>query len=105
VIYVDNGQYRYRRMIMCHMLADTIEELHRAAQALGMRREWFQPMSFPHYDLSKSTRRQAVALGALEIERREVAELMRRLRTDPAFVATWKAEVALLGQQPPAQSR
>lgn len=53
----------------CHMFADTEEELHTMAQAIGMRRQWFQPFpthSLPHYDLSQSRRAEALRQGALE---------------------------------------
>ena len=65
---------------MCHMLADTPEELHAMASAIGMKRQWYQSpkkVSFPHYDLSLTTRALAVAKGAKEITRQEVAAVMR----------------------------
>jgi hypothetical protein len=62
------------------MIADTPAELHAMAEAIGMRRAWFQPASFPHYDVSLERRARAVALGAVEVDRRELARLMRRLR-------------------------
>jgi len=65
---------------MCHMLADTEEELHTFAFALGLKREWFQPLSTPHYDLSLERRRRALQLGAIEIDRYAVYELIKRWR-------------------------
>lgn len=65
---------------MCHMISDTIEELHEMAQKIGLKREWFQPKSFPHYDLSKSKRESALSLGAIEIDRRETVKIMRNFR-------------------------
>lgn len=51
----------------CHMWADTPEELHRMAHRIGMKREWFQEHpKLPHYDLTPSRRRLALALGAQE---------------------------------------
>jgi Protein of unknown function (DUF4031) len=79
-VYVDQSRHPYRRMICCHMVADTLEELHAIADAIGCRRAWFQPRSFPHYDLPKFRRAQAVALGAIEVDRRELARIMRRVR-------------------------
>jgi len=79
---------------MSHMLADTIAELHEMAALIGMRRDWFQPFSFPHYDVAQGRRAEAVKLGAVEISRQETAALMRRLRADPEFMAAWKAEVS-----------
>ena len=67
-------------MVTCHMVADTARELHAMAAAVGMRREWFQPLSSPHYDVSLSRRRAAVALGAAEVGRRELVGVLRRIR-------------------------
>ena len=81
-VYVDKARNGYRRMIMCHMIADTLDELHAMAEAIGMRREWFQPTSFPHYDVSLSRRSEAVQRGAVELERREFVLVMRKLRAE-----------------------
>lgn len=71
---------------MCHMLADTEIELHRMAEAIGARREWYQRhASTPHYDVPLSRRAAAIALGAKEIGRRETVELIRRIRQQPAL--------------------
>ena len=82
-VYVDGERNRYGRMIMCHMLADTPEELHAMAVAIGLKRQWYQgpdKASFPHYDLSLSRRAAAVAMGAKEITRQECAAHMRAVR-------------------------
>ena len=49
-VYVDNQKNPYGRMKMCHMLADTLEELHAMADLIGIKRKWFQNESTPHYD-------------------------------------------------------
>lgn len=91
MVYVDQEQNKFRRMVMCHMFADTIAELHEMAEAIGMRREWFQPLSFPHYDVAKGRRAVAVARGAVEVDRRTGAAIRRRLRACPKFRAEWMA--------------
>ena len=79
-VYVDGERNRFGRMIMCHMFADSLVDLHEMAQAIGMDREWFQPLSFPHYDVSLSRRAAAVAKGAIEVDRRTGCEIRRRVR-------------------------
>lgn len=79
-VYIDDARNRFGRMVMCHMLADTLDELHTMAEAIGMKRAWFQPKSFPHYDVSLSRRKQAVARGAVEMTQREIVGVIRRLR-------------------------
>lgn len=80
-VYVDKARNSFGRMVMCHMIADSFPELHEIAKAIGMKREWFQPLSFPHYDVSLSRRKTAVSLGAIEISRQEIAAHMKRIRS------------------------
>lgn len=79
-VYVDNARLPFGRMIMCHMTADTLEELHEMAQSIGIRRKWFQDKSIPHYDISLSKRAMAVELGAIEETSRESVTRIRKER-------------------------
>ena len=79
-VYVDDAYIPYRRMVMCHMIADTEAELHKMAAAIGMRREWFQNTRIPHYDVCKSRRQKAVELGAVEVTGRELIQKFRQLQ-------------------------
>lgn len=50
-VYVDDARLTYRRMVMCHMIADTPAELHAMAAAIGVARKWYQSpakASFPN---------------------------------------------------------
>ena len=65
----------------CHLVADSLEELHAFAWKLGLKRSWFQGMSdLPHYDLTIGMRFKAIRLGAVEIDRKTFIELMRKYR-------------------------
>lgn len=82
-VYVDGERNKFGRMVMCHMLADTPEELHAMAAAIGMRRKWYQAppkASFPHYDLSLSRRKLAIEKGAQELTRQELSAYMRAVK-------------------------
>lgn len=80
-VYVDKAVHKYRRMIMCHMLADSLEELHEMADKIGVARKWFQgDASSPHYDICKAKRELAVTFGAKEVGRRELVEVIRSIR-------------------------
>lgn len=78
-VYVDDFRARYGRMIMCHMVADTLVELHEMADKIGVARRWFQwPSTIPHYDICLAKRGLAVAAGAQEVSARwVVAEKLR----------------------------
>ena len=41
-VYVDDMRANFGRMKMCHMIADTIDELHTMADRIGVARRWFQ---------------------------------------------------------------
>lgn len=64
------------------MLADTPAELHAMADKIGVARKWFQyRASVPHYDIAKVKRGLAVAAGAIEVDRKGLASIMRKIKT------------------------
>jgi Protein of unknown function (DUF4031) len=80
-VYVDQAVHRFRHTLMCHMLADSPEELHEMAARIGMARKWYQrEASTPHYDISKEMRSAAIAAGAIEVDRRGLVAIIRRVR-------------------------
>ena len=80
-VYVDASIHNYGRMTMCHMLADTEKELHEMADKIGIKRKWYQAnASTPHYDICKAKRILAVENGAIEVGRKEMVSIIRRLR-------------------------
>lgn len=62
----------------CHLICDgDLEELHKFAKSIGLRREWFQASSVPHYDLTPGKRAQAVKKGAIEKGHQELSLIKR----------------------------
>ena len=86
MIYVDemmvclrNKNWPYSRS--CHLVADSVEELHVFARRMGLKRSWFQSKSdLPHYDLTTGMRFMAIRLGAIEIDKKKFVEIMRKYR-------------------------
>ena len=86
-VYVDGlkacrpwGKWRQYRQ-SCHLFADTLRELHVFAGSIGLKREWAQTPAggrFPHYDLTPSKRKDAVAGGAVEVDAGFVARFSRQ---------------------------
>lgn len=71
-----------RRYVMCHMMADTDEELMAMADKIGVNRKWIQRVrSGTHFDIAKSKKAQAIKLGAVEITAKEMAAYAWHRRT------------------------
>ncbi|GAA5231798.1 DUF4031 domain-containing protein [Verticiella sediminum] len=82
-VYVDDMRAAYGRMVMCHMIADTDDELHAMADRIGVARRWWQSpesTSGSHYDIALSKRALAVAAGAMEITWRQCGAMNMRRR-------------------------
>ena len=79
-VYVDEPIHPFGRMMMCHMVADTPQELHAMADRIGVQRKWFQnKKDRPHYDICMSKRKLAVGFGAIETEDgRTIIEVAKR---------------------------
>lgn len=82
-VYVDDMQAKFGRMVMCHMVADTEDELHSMAAKIGIPRKWHQKAGtlHSHYDICMSKRVLAVKLGAIEIDRVKLVEIIRAKRS------------------------
>lgn len=86
MVIVDDMKAPFGRMVMCHMMADTTEELLEMADKIGVDRKWIQrPGQLgEHFDICKSKRALAIANGAQEVTTQGVMDLMRRKReADP----------------------
>lgn len=98
-VYVDDMRAPYGRLIMCHMIADTNEELNAMADAIGVARRWHQG---DHYDICLSKRALAVAAGAVEISMRQAGAMHARRKRTGALgnpedaLDWWRASRALV---------
>ncbi len=61
MIYIGTREYKYGRMLMSHMIADALNELHTMAALLNIKRKYFQDKKGrPHYDICKSKKQEAL---------------------------------------------
>jgi hypothetical protein len=87
-VYVDDlvhwgWRLRGHEVASCHMFCDAVdlEELHAFAERIGLKRAWFQPHRLaPHYDLTPSRRADAIAHGAVAVDRYAAVEIWRGRR-------------------------
>lgn len=82
-VYVDDMRAAFGRMIMCHMLADTTEELLAMARRIGVQGKWIQNAgtSREHFDIALGKKALAIGAGAIEITWKQAGamELRRRI--------------------------
>ena len=66
-----------RKYVLCHMIADSAEELHQMATLIGVDRKWYQG---DHYDIAITKKKLAIKNGAREITRRELGAMAMLMR-------------------------
>lgn len=95
-VYVDDMRAQFRRMIMCHMIADTHEELIAMTRAIGVATKWIQHAGTPdeHFDIALSKRSLAIQHGAIPITWRQCAAMTKRKQIEcklgkPAESIAW----------------
>ena len=78
--YVDDVRHKFGNMVMCHLWADTDEELLDMVDKIGVQRKWIQghktlsfgkhrDASWVHFDISLSKKALAIAAGAILTDR------------------------------------
>lgn len=94
MVYVDDMSANFGRMKMCHMIADTTEELVAMADKIGVARRWLQkPGSHQeHFDICKSKRVLAIQNGAQAITLRELAMKCYNRRNNVGITGTRDGE-------------
>ncbi len=88
-VYVDSMRANFGRMKMCHMIADSTEELMSMADTIGVKRKWIQNAGThrEHFDISLSKRMLAVQAGAVEVSMMELGRILRARRPSPTTEA------------------
>ena len=98
-VYVDDVRHRFGRMVMCHMWANTEEELHARADAIGIARRWCQrppKASWLHYDISLGKKAEALKRGAVLTDKYGPIEHLARLdlaSADPEIMRSGQASL------------
>ena len=72
------------RHVVCHMMADSEEELEVMAVRIGLSARWRHG---DHYDVPLPERAAAVAAGAIEVSSRDLVRLRRARRSGRGFFA------------------
>ena len=89
-VYVDAAIWSWAGLKWCHLLADDMDELHRFAARLGIKRTSFQcppRVTTPHYDLTGFERARAIGLGAVVCSRQEIVEVIAQMAIYAGFPA------------------
>ena len=68
-VYVDDMFATYGRMKMCHLFADSTDELLAFVDKIGVQRKWIQHAGTyrEHFDICTSKRNMALLSGAVAI--------------------------------------
>ncbi|MEG8054607.1 DUF4031 domain-containing protein [Sphingomonas aerolata] len=90
-VYVDDVRHRFGRMIMCHLWADSLDELLATVDAISVQRKWIQGhptlsfgkhryASWVHFDISLTMKDRAIARGAILTDKYGPVEHTSRLQ-------------------------
>lgn len=89
-VYVDDVRNRYGRMFMCHMWADSMDELLAMADTIGVAHKWLQrppKASWVHFDICYAKKKKAIAAGAILTDRFEALAFVSRLNGNAVMLA------------------
>lgn len=99
-VYVDDVRHNFGRMVMCHLWADTLDELLAMVDLIGVKRKWIQGhpelsfgkhrnASWVHFDIAVSKKTLAIRHGAILTDKYGPSEHTARINLssdDPARV-------------------
>jgi hypothetical protein len=81
-VYIDDMEAPFRGMKMCHMIADTREELLEMVEKIGVNPKWIQKAGTPHehFDISLGKKLLAIQHGAIAITMMELGKKINEKR-------------------------
>lgn len=80
-VYVDRASVAFKGMQWCHLMADTLEELHAFAQNMKIDARLFhRNASYPHYDITLEMRSMVIEYGAIDADRKMIIAVGKRLK-------------------------
>jgi hypothetical protein len=87
MVYVDNFNAPYRNMVMCHMIADTTEELLAMADKIGVNKKWIQDAGTynEHFDISLGKKKLAIEADAKSISMMELGRILVKRPDHPLY--------------------
>ncbi|MBU5617954.1 DUF4031 domain-containing protein [Psychrobacter sp. TAE2020] len=82
-IYVDFVSIEFKGYKWCHMLADSLQELHDFAELIEVDKRLFHGnASYPHYDITLQMRLTAIENGAFAADRKKIIECAKKLKVE-----------------------
>ena len=80
-IYVDRARVLFKDRVWCHMMADSLDELHHFAQLMKIDARLFhRTASYTHYDITMEMRERVIACGAVDADRRTIILCGKKLK-------------------------
>ncbi|AJA07443.1 hypothetical protein SKP52_02540 [Sphingopyxis fribergensis] len=109
-VYVDDVRHGFGNMVMCHLWADTLDELLAMVDKIGVQRKWIQghptlsfgkhrKASWVHFDIALSKKAMAIKAGAILTDRFGPVEHTSRLDIasgEPALVERGNRMLAMV---------
>lgn len=82
-IYVDFVCIEFKGYKWCHLLADSLQELHEFADLIEVDKRLFhRNASYPHYDITTQMREAALKNGAIVATRKQIIDSAKKLKVE-----------------------
>lgn len=106
MIYVDeirnfpHARGKYKKGA-CHLMGDTLSELHAFAERIGCKPSWYHGKArHPHYDLTEKWRLKAIEAGAVPMSTREILKRRRASAPSPGTASSPSEDPSSLPPSP-----